>query len=410
MNMINQRVENKMPYQQKQNGQQNNQKLLGKAKPPPPLNQEQLQSQLNELNQKIIINKETESLQNLENDQLISTLRDQIEGENIKWHELNIDLKTLQIELDGLLLQFKDQDNLALELQQNYTEQSEQLKCCQSKQTLIQLETQQLAEELQYLDQEIIEISDILQLESELELQYYRSEVLEKEIKNIQARRGPYIIGIISSAANNGDQNIACNLKNFDRILDDSQSLLDSFPDSFSYMSNMIFDSYLNPDQLIRFKNASFILISDSLFGHFFQKIEQRGIKQNKCLENEYISIYQIHPAEGIKIQIANLTGYNDDPEKVVQTLRKLRQFGYLIQNDQEEYIINRKLNEICKGCEETRKIMQLVSHKEQILIIMDINQIASADQQSLDNSYCSQNKELQSVINLFRKIKFFNY
>ncbi len=42
--------------------------------------------------------------------------------------------------------------------------------------------------------------------------------------------------------------------------------------------------------------------------------------------------------------------------------------------NDQEHYIIEKKLNEFSKGCDTTKRLLQSVAHKELIYLVVDLD------------------------------------
>ena len=71
-------------------------------------------------------------------------------------------------------------------------------------------------------------------------------------------------------------------------------------------------------------------------------------------------------------LQLLHFKDVETNLDKTLYPLKKLKDFSIAISNEAESYTIQRKLQEFANGCEVTKALLEVVSHKEVIIMIVD--------------------------------------
>eukprot|EP00347_Sterkiella_histriomuscorum_P002288 403368730 len=349
----------------------------------------------------------------------------------IKFHQTEINrIKTFiqELEKEGAMLEqsLRDMSQTSFDNDQHYRNlkqihdylegayisDSTNFDCL--NQELIQLE-----HDCNFLESELCFYNDTMIKESEEEHKFYQEYILKHEIMNIQAKKGVYFMTYEKPQSEVQImcqiyelENYGINQSNFDRYFLEQSMPIDRFKTFQEYFCNLILDQLLGFSQFkLYVQNITVISLSDSFFHHlvdYVKSTHHSHYKNPKNSEFDSITIQSYTFAQNnLTLQLANLpfSQSSNFSDKSLYILKRIKMFLQQIQNDQQDYIINRKLNDFAKGCEMTKRIMQLVSHKEVIIVVSE--QEISGDG---GNSGVMGNKEFMQVVSQLRKIKFFNY
>ncbi|TNV79464.1 hypothetical protein FGO68_gene12950 [Halteria grandinella] len=313
------------------------------------------------------------------------------EAERLQYQDLDRENIALHTELDRIQQDVKDLAETHEQLEQEITVESSFLED---------------------LNGQIYELEEDVDDLSKSEKQFYEDVLLRQEFINYGAKKGPIVLGIQSQCSEifteaNLFNKESYGWKMFDKLLSDNRNELDQCSSSSQYFAELVLKPILEQESFCipQFKQATFLFFSPTLYKDTISNLAQSYTIFTQSLHSLSSTISLSHlKSTQAKISLMNLDFPQDeDPSstKSFTVLIKLKAFLTSIMNDTEGYLIDKRI--MGEPDENVRHLLRAISHKELIFIVIDFREHSFAKQ-------LSECKELQVLVSLFRKIKFFNY
>ena len=119
------------------------------------------------------------------------------------------------------------------------------------------------------------------------------------------------------------------------------------------------------------FNNVSLITVSKGISQKILDKLQDTKIEGS----SEDIDIYK-HQSDSTIIMIC-MDRLRTDKDKIMQIIKRIKGFCNNIAGDFDRYIIDKKINEYCKGnCHDfMKRVFQSVSHNGPVILLVDFDE-----------------------------------